>query len=175
MVYLYAREFEEPVQGSRSLLAQALRDRGLPPMPLLHDEAGRPYLKDGPQISLSHTRGAAALALSDSPVGVDIERLRPIRENIDRRVMSGTEYDWYVSRGAAAADFFVLWTLKESYYKNLGTGLPGFPNETEFCLENGLWRLRGTPHKFFVRQTKLLFLALCCEEQEVCVMEFPES
>ena len=81
--------------------------------------------------------------------------------------MSDREWEWYTFRGERPEDFFTLWTLKESYYKYLGTGLPGFPAETEFCLTDGLWRLRGSPLHFLTTQKGPLFLALCGEEQEV--------
>lgn len=45
------------------------------------DELGKPFFPDHPDthFSLSHTAGAAAAALADTPVGVDIEP-RPPRE-----------------------------------------------------------------------------------------------
>ena len=64
-------------------------------------------------------------------------------------------------------DFFTLWTLKESYYKYLGTGLRGFPNETEFWTQGGVWQLRGQEKLvFWLREEKNLLMALCSHEQE---------
>lgn len=145
------------------------------PLPILHDRVGKPYVAENLQISLSHTRGAAAAALCKSNVGVDLEQIRILRAGMAQRVMSPMEYSWYKSRGAKKEDFFTLWTLKESYYKYLGTGLRGIPNRTNFCLQNGIWHLEGQKQKFFVWQTETLSIALCCEEQEVCVMQFPEN
>ena len=44
------------------------------------DELGKPFFPDHPDthFSLSHTAGAAAAVLADTPVGVDIERVRPV-------------------------------------------------------------------------------------------------
>ena len=176
MVYLYIGYFADPKAGSRSLLARGLAELGYGPLELLHGEHGRPWLDGGPEISLSHTRGAAAAALSeDGPVGVDLEAVRPVRKGLPRRVLGPEEYAWYLSRGEAEADFFTLWTLKESWYKYLGTGLPGFPNQTEFYPDGDRWHLRGAEQHFWTGQKDLLFLALCSGEQEVSVRWVSET
>ena len=50
----------------------------LPPLALT--EKGKPYFPDIPAVhfSISHTDGAVLAALSAAPVGVDVERLRPV-------------------------------------------------------------------------------------------------
>ncbi len=176
MIELYVLECEDPVPGSRRLLGRGLAGRNLPEeTPLCHDQRGRPFLRQGPEVSLSHTRGAAAAALGDSPLGVDLERHRPVREGVPERVMSPEEYAWFREGGCRREDFYTLWTLKESYYKYLGTGLPGFPNETVFRREGDRWRLDGTDLQFLVWEKNLLSVALCSEGQEVRVMWFSES
>lgn len=170
MVSLYMGEYPDGRQGSRLLLTQALRDWGASPEEPCHNEAGKPFLPDGPELSISHTRGAAAVALGTGALGVDVERRRPVRDGVAQRVLSGAEYAWYEARGQCPEDFLVLWTLKESYYKYLGTGLPGYPNETEFRMKNGVWQLMGRPQRFFTWQKKDLLIALCCDEQETEIM-----
>ena len=170
MILVYVREAEDPKREAGVLMRLALAELGLPERPLRHDGLGRPFLEGGPQVSLSHTDRAAAAAVSTAgPVGVDLERLCPVRPRLAGRVMSPGEYAWYCARGECAEDFFTLWTLKESYYKYLGTGLPGYPRGTEFRLEKGLWRLGTLPLRFRTEQKGPLFLALCGEEQEVTV------
>ena len=71
---------------SRALLAFALEETlGTVPA-LAKTAAGQPYFPALPGcfLSLSHTEGAALLALSDAPVGVDIERVRPIPPRLGR-------------------------------------------------------------------------------------------
>ena len=171
MTTIYLRRCGDPKAAVADLKTQALRALGLPDLPLLHDGAGRPYLEGGPFVSVSHSRNYCALALSDRPVGLDAEELRPLREKLAARVMGPEEYRWYRARGSREEDFFTLWTLKESWLKYLGTGLRGFPNDTAFVLEDGIWRLRGSGARFHTVRKGPLFLALCGEEQEAPVMK----
>ena len=157
------------------LLSWSLKQLGLPPEERKHEETGRPVLASGLHLSVSHTSGAAAVALGDTPVGLDLERLRPVKPGLARRVLSDGEYAWFLENGARQEDFLTLWTLKESYYKYLGTGLPGFPNKTDFFPENGQWKLRGQPLRFWTQKNGLLFLTLCGTEQEVNFRIYPES
>lgn len=169
MCQVYAMECAEPVEGSRRLLARALAARGLPEMTLCHGPEGQPFLREGPHISLSHTRNWAAVALGDTPVGVDIQGHRPVREGVPERVMSREEYAWFRERGCRREDFYALWTLKESYYKFLGTGLPGFPNQTRFQWDGERWQLAGADLTLLVWQRSLLTLALCSREGQVTI------
>lgn len=52
------------------------------------DELGKPFFPDHPDthFSLSHTAGAAAAVLADTPVGVDIERVRPVSVRAMERI-----------------------------------------------------------------------------------------
>ncbi len=170
MTTIILRRCRDPKAAVNGLKTLGLRTLGLPDLPLLHDGAGRPYLEGGPFVSVSHSRNFCALALSDRPVGLDAEELRPVRENLAARVMGPEEHAWYLRRGSREEDFFTLWTLKESWLKYLGTGLTGFPNDTAFFPEDGVWRLRGSEARFFTAQEGPLFLALCGEEQEAPVM-----
>ena len=166
MILVLWRESEDPSAEARRLLREGLKRLGFSACDPAHDALGKPYLPGGPQISLSHTRGAAAAAIStEGPVGVDLEAMREIRPGLARRTMSPSEYAWYASRGARQEDFFTLWTLKESYYKYLGTGLTGFPNGTDFRLEGDRWRLGEEPLGFFTEKKDLLILSLCGREE----------
>jgi 4'-phosphopantetheinyl transferase len=67
------------------------------------------------------------IAYGESPVGVDVERIRMDsgKENIARRYFTPEEQEYLFSAGEAekAERFFEIWTAKESYLKYLGTGL----------------------------------------------------
>ena len=114
---------------SRALLAFALEETlGTVPA-LAKTAAGQPYFPEQPGLflSLSHTEGAALLALSDAPVGADIERVRPIPPRLGRDFPGREETFWQ------------RWTAAEAAAKREGRGagalLPlgrrGFPEGPE--------------------------------------------
>ena len=114
---------------SRALLAFALEETlGTVPAPA-KTAAGQPYFPALPGcfLSLSHTEGAALLALSDAPVGADIERVRPIPPRLGRDFPGREETFWQ------------RWTAAEAAAKREGRGagalLPlgrrGFPEGPE--------------------------------------------
>ena len=56
------------------------------------EENGKPYFPELPEIrfNLSHTTGYAAAAVSDEgDVGIDIERVRPVSDRVQKRYMGG--------------------------------------------------------------------------------------
>ena len=143
MIYVYITRGEG--WESRRLLGRALRDWGAPVGRLEHDSRGKPYVPGGPEISISHSDGVVVVALAKEPVGVDIQRHRPIRENLPRRVLSQPEYDWYAARGCQERDFFALWALKESYYKYLGHGTARHPQRHGVPAGGGVLEPEGGP------------------------------
>src|SRR6056300_1536657 len=55
--------------ASRRLLVEA----GVSPEGLCHDPEGIPHLESGQQLSISHTRNLAGIALGTIPLGIDLE------------------------------------------------------------------------------------------------------
>jgi len=83
---------------------------------------GKPLFSGQPNrwFSLSHSGGIALCALSDSPVGVDVELVRPRREGLFGRVLSENELALF---DGGWEDFYRIWTLKESWCKREDTPL----------------------------------------------------
>ena len=88
----------------------------------IYDDKGKPLLKDYPEIhfSMSHCHDAAALAIDDRPVGIDIENYAHYSEEVARTVMSDEEMRDILSSPQPAVDFTRLWTMKESLFKLTG-------------------------------------------------------
>lgn len=86
----------------------------LPPVEL--SSRGKPYFPGLPhrRFSLSHSGGLALCALSDAPVGVDVEIVRPRRAGLPRRLLSAAELARF---DGTWEDFYRVWTLKESWCK----------------------------------------------------------
>ncbi len=86
---------------------------------------GKPYLKDNPDFhfNFSHTRNAIMVAFSDNEIGVDIERIRPCDLKIAKRFFTPDETEYIQESCDIDKAFYEIWTKKEAYIKNIGTGL----------------------------------------------------
>ncbi|MBQ1449012.1 MAG: 4'-phosphopantetheinyl transferase superfamily protein [Coriobacteriales bacterium] len=91
---------------------------------------GKPHLRSCPGVhfNLSHTRTAVMCAVSDVPVGCDVQRRceLPARDALfERRILHHRELALIgSSKGGRRRRLLTLfWTLKEAYTKQRGTGL----------------------------------------------------
>ncbi|MCC7563885.1 MAG: 4'-phosphopantetheinyl transferase superfamily protein [Methanobacterium sp.] len=89
-----------------------------------HDNYGKPFLMNHSHVyfNLSHSEEYVACAVSDSPVGVDIEQVHNIDLNIAQNYFFGSEYHHIQNSAHKQRTFFELWVLKESYMKMTGLG-----------------------------------------------------
>ncbi len=76
-------------------VAKALQDFAGHPCKVYTNEHGKP-LCEGVYLSISHTDGVALLAISDDPIGVDIERL-----DREIRIEGVSVWDWTDAEAAA--------------------------------------------------------------------------
>lgn len=88
----------------------------------IHDENGKPLLQGHHDIhfSLSHCHEAVACALSDCPVGIDIETTEHYSIEVARRVMNVDEIRQIETSAQPKVTFTRLWTMKESLFKLTG-------------------------------------------------------
>ncbi len=86
---------------------------------------GKPIFSQYPDcyFNLSHSGEMVLCALSDHPVGVDIEIVRPRKSEFPDYVFKGAEYERYLKLGGDWNAFYILWTEKESIIKYTGEGL----------------------------------------------------
>lgn len=82
--------------------------------------AGKPTLRDRPALwfSLSHSGRYALCAVSDRPVGADVQQIRPAKLTIARR-FHPEERDWLSRQPEEErlAALFRVWTRKEAWVK----------------------------------------------------------
>lgn len=94
---------------------------------------GKPYAKDLPvEFSISHSGDFAVCAVSDSKIGIDIEKIRPVDLKIAKRICTEKELLYILGTIPKESDFcitedisvltrfFHVWTKKEAYSKYLG-------------------------------------------------------
>lgn len=106
------------------LLQRALMlEYGIDGMPVFtYDNKGKPLLQGHPDIhfSLSHCHEAVAVAVSDHPVGIDVETTGHYSAEVARRVMNDDEMREIEASAQPEVAFTRLWTMKESLYKLTG-------------------------------------------------------
>lgn len=97
---------------------------GEPPQ-FTYTSKGKPLLAGHRHIhcSLSHCQSAAAVAVSDHPVGIDIETIRPVKVEFLRYVMNESELNRIFNASQPEMEFTKLWTMKESMLKLTGIGI----------------------------------------------------
>ena len=99
---------------------------------------GKPYLPAYPHIhfNISHSGELAVCALGSAPLGVDVEKIRPIGLRSTKRMLSGREREALESCPPEHREevLFRFWTLKESYAKALGVGLGMDFTKVDFSL-----------------------------------------
>jgi 4'-phosphopantetheinyl transferase len=87
---------------------------------------GKPFLEDFPDIhfNISHASGAIICAVSDRPVGVDIEKKRKINRRIINKYFTESESNYVFSENYHQDERFTrIWTMKEAYVKYTGKGM----------------------------------------------------
>lgn len=91
---------------------------------VLVGEHGKPRV-EGLEFNLSHSGNLVLCAVSDEPVGCDVELVRKAPMQVAERYFSSDEqvYLSQFSKEAYDREFFRLWTKKESYAKMTGEGL----------------------------------------------------
>lgn len=114
--------------GGALLLQNALKTLEIRDPVFACGDHGKPYLPDFPEVhfNVSHAGEYALCALSDAPVGCDVERIRPLSPHLPERVLSPEELASLTAQPEGTERetlFFRFWTLKESYLKAVGCGI----------------------------------------------------
>ena len=121
----------------RHLLAQA----GYTDADLFYDEVGKPHLKDGTYISITHSFEFTGIILSrKQEVGIDIEKQRDKILRIAHRFTPVKEYRTLANDQALIRKLTMVWGAKESIYKIMGIHGLSFLNHirvSEFDMDQG--------------------------------------
>lgn len=89
----------------------------------LYNDYGAPYIEGGPHFSISHCKRGIAVAVSENPIGIDIEAIRTFSPDLMRKTMSPAEQQRITSSATPDQEFIRLWTQKEALLKLQGTGI----------------------------------------------------
>lgn len=88
---------------------------------LIYDQFGKPHLKDGKKISITHSFTFTAIIISDDlHVGIDIEKQREKILKIAHKFTPIEEYNTIANVDAKISKLTIVWGAKESLYKIYG-------------------------------------------------------
>ena len=133
-------ESETRVNGMKSELHQCgflsvrhlLKAFGYTDFDLFYDHSGKPHLKDGKEISITHSFTFSAVIVSENKVGIDIEKQRDKIAIIAKKFI---DYEFQYLQ-PLAEDYInkltVIWGIKESLYKLFAT--PGMLFKAHFLV-----------------------------------------
>lgn len=142
-----------PEDKTRSLAAEGLLQTllrehyGITDAKLHRASNGRPYLENSHlHISLSHSDQMVACAIGEHPVGIDIEKVRPMSLKICRHLCVEAEKAYLLSDSGLTENgecqdpnvlhrLFEIWTAKEAYFKKQGTGITDLKSVNVLPLE----------------------------------------
>lgn len=104
-------------------------------------EHGKPYAKDlAVEFNISHSGNIVMCAVSNSPIGLDIEEIRPVDISVIKRVCNNDELK-YALQDNSYKRFFEIWTFKEAYFKCIGIGITDFSSVNYFHCERKMSKL----------------------------------
>ncbi len=90
-------------------------------------------------VSLTHSGNFVACALSNTPVGIDLEVKRDFNPRV-LKALCDAECEFVAKSKDEAIAFLKIWTAKEAYLKMTGEGLAGFSKaEVLPLVKNGKW------------------------------------
>lgn len=88
---------------------------GLSDFELFYTDDGKPHLKNGKRITISHSFDFSVIAISDSEIGIDIEKNRDKIQRIASKFI-GKESEYLVEENLVE-QLTVIWGAKESLFK----------------------------------------------------------
>lgn len=101
-------------------------------------ERGKPYFAGADRhFSISHTKRRVFCVLTDAPVGIDAEEMdRDVDLRLADKILSPAEKAQFDAAEDKRLALLKFWVLKEAAVKLSGEGLRGYPNHTDFSLDD---------------------------------------
>ena len=126
-------------EAGRQLLAALYREHVGEELPaIVTADRGKPFFSDSPwHFSISHTPRRVFCALSRQEVGIDAEEAdRNINLRLADKILSPGERTQFDAAAEKRKALLTFWMLKEAAAKLSGEGLRGYPNHTDFRLDD---------------------------------------
>lgn len=99
-------------------IRQLMAEAGYVDEDLFYDDMGKPHLKDGKKISITHSNNFTGIIVSDDlEVGIDIEKQRDKILRIAHKFTPIEEYKTIANTDALIRKLTIVWGCKESLFK----------------------------------------------------------
>lgn len=143
-------------------------------IPLYHNLQGKPYLyKQDIYISISHSQEYVAVALSKDAIGVDIERYLDLEYFDPSLFLSDIELSTVGNNRKAIS---LLWSFKESYLKQQGTGFQTDPKTISLMSDKGVYEAPSNGlHLYQMEPREGMLLTLCTTDLNPEVTRLTEA
>lgn len=166
-----AMRCKKPDDRKRCIAGGLLIKRFLGDTAIYENEYGKPFAENGAFFSLSHSGEYVALAVSDFPVGCDIQQTEYIKpESTGRIVFCENEMSLIKNARDKSGAFYELWTKKESLLKCIGEGFHRPPKSVDVSgnvfTENG--------KSYYFKRWSFSDYAICICSTENDFPEYPE-
>lgn len=95
-----------------------------------YGKKGKPFLENKKgYFSVSHSKGIVLVSACEKNIGADIEKIRVVKPTVIKKICNSKETE-YVLNGKDDKEknirLLEIWTFKEAYFKNIGTGITDF-------------------------------------------------
>ena len=144
------------------LLKHELNSRGIVAPQILQNENGKPYFEGQPfEFNISHQQNLVVLAVSDTPVGIDVQTLDDDKLKMATVLLNELELSEFNALENSEAQIKYLikcFTQKEAYVKMLGEALP-YPPSSIKSYEGAKFVT-----KYVFQDNKVYCLTVCSHE-----------
>ncbi len=125
---------------------------------LEYTRQGRPFIAGCDDFNISHSGRLVACAMGCAKIGIDVEWIRPIALYEVESALTAAQRQSIKQSSDPTREFYMIWTMKESLLKAMGTGLLSDPALIDFALtefDDGV-------EKFFFHRLFMDPLYACC-------------
>jgi len=105
----------------------------------LRGEHGKPYVTSpDTHFNVSHSEEYAVCAAGANPIGIDVEKIRPVNTHIAKKCCTEKEANYVFEKENDDSETYrrliSIWTLKEAYFKCIGIGISTDLKTVEFSV-----------------------------------------
>lgn len=129
-------------------------------------EFDKPYIKGGREFNLAHSGHFVILSVDgDTPVGCDIERMRPLDPvRVGKVVFCDNELDKIRGARDKCDVFFTLWTKKEAFIKCIGEGFHFASRRIDISSDDNKVEYNGETYffkEYMLDEYKIMICSTC--------------